>query len=141
MKRTHVLLVACTAAAALLSLVLLLPLGRAGATDGAGVSTTIVSRGTTPENLRIRTKHATDFEAANERLQVDLEKLDGEYRAGLANCTTRTVVVSHDAFEYLGARYDLQMHPIAGLSPDAEPSARGLEKLVRVVRASGATVE
>jgi zinc transport system substrate-binding protein len=84
-------------------------------------------------------KHASDFEAANEELQADLTKLDGEYRAGLQDCTTRTVVVSHDAFEYLGARYDLQMHPIAGLSPDAEPSARHLAELADLIRSDKIT--
>ncbi len=43
-------------------------------------------------------------------------------------------MVSHDAFEYLGARYDLDMHPIAGLSPDAEPSARHLAELADLIR-------
>jgi quercetin dioxygenase-like cupin family protein len=71
MKRTHVLLVAGTAVAAVLALVLLLPLGRAGATDGSGVSTTILSRGTTAEDLRIRTKHPTDFVFARVTLQPD----------------------------------------------------------------------
>ncbi len=84
-------------------------------------------------------EHASDFAAANEKLQADLTKLDGDYRAGLRDCTTRTVVVSHDAFEYLGARYDLQMHPIAGLSPDAEPSARHLAELADLIRSDKIT--
>ncbi len=61
--------------------------------------------------------HAADFEAGNAKLQADLAALDGDFKAGLKDCTTRTVVVSHDAFEYLGARYDLDMHPIAGPLP------------------------
>src|SRR5436190_7263599 len=40
--------------------------------------------------------HAADFEAGNAGLQADLKKLDGEFRTGLKDCTTRTVVVSHD---------------------------------------------
>ncbi len=43
-------------------------------------------------------------------------------------------MVSHDAFGYLGARYDLEMHSIAGLSPDAEPSARHLAELADLIR-------
>ena len=57
-----------------------------------------------------------------------------EFTAGLKDCTTRTVVVSHDAFGYLGARYDLDMHPIAGLSPDAEPSPAHLAELADLIR-------
>ena len=39
-----------------------------------------------------------------------------------ADCRVDTLVVSHDAFEYLGRRYHLDIVPIAGLEPDAEPS-------------------
>jgi zinc transport system substrate-binding protein len=78
--------------------------------------------------------HAADFAAGNDRLQTDLQDLDGEYRAGLQHCTTRTLVVSHDAFEYLGARYDLEVHAITGLSPDAEPSAKHLAELSGLIR-------
>ena len=88
----------------------------------------------TAEMSKADPKHASDFEAGNDRLQHDLTALDAELRAGLKTCTTRTVVVSHDAFEYLGARYDLDVHPIAGLSPDAEPSARHLDELSDLIR-------
>jgi len=78
--------------------------------------------------------HATDYERADELLQRDLLALDREYRAGLQKCRSRTLVVSHDAFGYLGRRYHLQVHPIAGLSPDAEPSARHLAELSDLIR-------
>ena len=38
-------------------------------------------------------------------------------------------MVSHDAFEYFARRYGLDVYPIAGLSPDAEPSAKHLAEL------------
>jgi zinc transport system substrate-binding protein len=78
--------------------------------------------------------HAADYRAANERLQSDLSGLDREFGSGLANCTSRTVVVSHDAFGYLGRRYDLTVRPIAGLSPGAEPSPRHLAELADLIR-------
>jgi zinc transport system substrate-binding protein len=78
--------------------------------------------------------HAAEFRSNNARLQDDLDQLDEDFRTGLENCTTRTVVVSHEAFGYLGARYDLDVHAIAGLSPDAEPSARRLGELSDLIR-------
>ncbi len=83
--------------------------------------------------------HAADYRSANDQLQSDLSALDAEYRAGLKDCRSRTLVVSHDAFGYLGRRYDLDVHPIAGLSPDAEPSARRLSELAALVRDDGVT--
>ncbi len=88
---------------------------------------------------RVQPAARKDFEAANRRLQADLKALDGDLRAGLARCRTRTVVVSHDAFGYLAARYDLDVHAIAGLSPSSEPSARHLAELRDLVRAEGVT--
>jgi zinc transport system substrate-binding protein len=78
--------------------------------------------------------NAADFAAGNDRLQRDLQQLDSDFRAGLRHCATRSVVVSHDAFEYLGARYDLDVHAITGLSPDAEPSAHHLAELADLIR-------
>lgn len=83
--------------------------------------------------------HAADFAARNSALQSDLKKLDREFRAGLRSCRTRTVVVSHDAFNYLGARYHLDFRPITGISPDAEPSARHLAELADLIRSDGIT--
>ncbi len=83
--------------------------------------------------------HADDYRAANQELQTDLRNLDGEFRTGLADCRSHTLVVSHDAFGYLGRRYDLDVHPIAGLSPAAEPSPRHLAELSDLVRTDNVT--
>lgn len=77
--------------------------------------------------------------AAGERLAGRLERLDAEFRRGLATCERRDFVTSHAAFGYLAARYDLEQVPLEGLSPEAEPSARGIADLVGLVETSGAT--
>jgi len=68
-----------------------------------------------------------------------LERLDAEFRIGLATCKRRQIVTSHAAFGYLAARYGLEQVPLEGLSPEAEPSARGLADLADLVKTSGAT--
>ena len=68
-----------------------------------------------------------------------LHGLDRDYRSGLARCERRDLVTSHAAFGYLAARYGLRQVPITGLSPEAEPSPRRLERGVAEVRATGAT--
>ncbi len=72
-------------------------------------------------------------------LSTRLLGLDREYRRGLSDCTRREIVTSHAAFGYLAARYGLVQVPIAGVSPEAEPTPRKLEAAVRRVRESGAT--
>lgn len=83
---------------------------------------------------RAEPAYAADFGRNNLILQGELMALDRAYRTGLAHCRTRDLVVTHDAFEYLSRRYRLQVHSIAGLTPDAEPSPRHLAKLADLIR-------
>ncbi|WP_435771124.1 metal ABC transporter substrate-binding protein [Nocardioides sp. SYSU DS0651] len=82
--------------------------------------------------------HAASYEANAAELRADLEALDAEFVAGLADCERDTVVVSHDAFGYL-EKYGLHFAPIAGLSPDAEPSPAHLGELQELIRTEGIT--
>jgi zinc transport system substrate-binding protein len=72
-------------------------------------------------------------------LVARLSRLDGEYRRGLAHCARREIVTSHAAFGYLSLRYDLRQVPLEGLTPEAEPSAKAVERLVGEVRRTHAT--
>lgn len=81
---------------------------------------------------------AEDYAAAAEQLRANLEQLDTEYAEGLAQCARDTVVVNHDAFGYL-ARHGLEFEPIAGLSPDSEPTAGDLARLQALIRSQGLT--
>lgn len=82
--------------------------------------------------------NADVYEANAGELRSDLESLDADYARGLANCERTTVVVSHDAFGYLG-KYGLEMEPIAGLSPGAEPTPADLARLQDLIRDEGVT--
>lgn len=76
--------------------------------------------------------NAAVFEQNAAELRTELEKLDGEYAQGLAACERTDVVVGHDAFGYL-TKYGLELHPILGLSPEAEPSAATLSALQQLI--------
>lgn len=78
-------------------------------------------------------------EQAAGALAAELRALDAELEQGLAGCDRRTIVTSHEAFAYLAARYRLVQVAVTGLSPEAEPAPRDLERTVDEVRASGAT--
>ncbi len=82
--------------------------------------------------------HADDYAARAGDLRADLEALDAAYRSGLEGCDRSTVVVSHDAFGYL-AKYGLDMEPIAGLSPESEPTPRDLARLQQLIEERGLT--
>lgn len=82
--------------------------------------------------------HAADYAANAAALRTDLEALDADYTTGLASCTRHTLVVSHDAFGYL-ARYGVEVAPVAGLSPDAEPTPADLADLQQLITDDGIT--
>ena len=65
-------------------------------------------------------------------LRRQLTALDTAYAEGLADCARHTVVVSHEAFGYL-AKYGLRLEPVAGLSPDAEPTPADLARLQELI--------
>jgi len=81
---------------------------------------------------------ADDFRANAARLDAELTALDHDYASGLRGCGRSTVVVSHNAFGYLG-RYGLYIEPISGLSPDAEPTPADLARLQRLIDDDGIT--
>jgi len=59
----------------------------------------------------------------------DLKALDQEFKNGLKECRIRQLITSHDAFKYMGKRYNFESIPIAGISPDEEPSPKHLAQL------------
>lgn len=75
-----------------------------------------------------------DAYAANaEALAAELADLDAEIEAGVASCERKELVTSHGAFGYFADRYGFEPVGIAGLSPDAEPSAGRLAELAEFV--------
>jgi zinc transport system substrate-binding protein len=76
---------------------------------------------------------------AGDDLVTELKGLDAEFRRGLTNCRRHQIVTSHAAFGYLAQSYGLEQIPLTGISPEAEPSAKAIEALVRKVKEGGAT--
>jgi zinc transport system substrate-binding protein len=72
-------------------------------------------------------------------MRDELEQLDTQFRTGLRTCARREIVTSHAAFGYLAERYGLEQIALTGLSPEAEPSPRELERVISEVREHGAT--
>ncbi|MEU4644575.1 metal ABC transporter substrate-binding protein [Micromonospora sp. NPDC023814] len=84
-------------------------------------------------------ERAADYTARAATLRTELEKLDGEFTAGLKTCQRREIVVSHTAFGYLTERYQLEQIGITGLSPENEPSPQRLAEVIEEAREHKAT--
>lgn len=66
-----------------------------------------------------------------------LKQLDKEYSIVLSNCVRNKIVVSHEAFNYIGNRYNIEIINISGISPEEEPSARQLAEISELVKTEG----
>jgi zinc transport system substrate-binding protein len=83
--------------------------------------------------------HAAGYTTRTRALHADLDALHREYARRLATCARREFVTSHSAFGYLASRYGLSQVGITGISPESEPSPRGLAEAARVARDTGTT--
>jgi zinc transport system substrate-binding protein len=80
----------------------------------------------TAEYIAIDQGNASHYRKNENVLDNKLDKLDAQYKQALSSCNSRDIVTSHAAFAYLAQQYNLRQISIAGLSPDAEPSAQQL---------------
>jgi zinc transport system substrate-binding protein len=78
--------------------------------------------------------HADGYKQRAETLLGEVNKLDTDFKTGLANCKLKTFVTSHEAFAYLAKRYGLTMVGIAGFTPDAEPTPARIKEVQDIVR-------
>lgn len=80
------------------------------------------------------TKNSGSYRKNAQDLETKLDLLDAEFRIGLANCREKDIFTSHAAFGYLTKAYGLKQVALAGLSPDAEPSAKDLVNITRLAK-------
>lgn len=76
-----------------------------------------------------------DFYLGNaKKFTAELASLSDDFQMGFQNCSFNEFVTNHAAFGYLAKRYNLEMIPITGLSPEAEPSPKTLAALTDLLR-------
>ena len=78
---------------------------------------------------------ATAVASNKQRVISDLTQLDLAYSSDLAQCQSRTLIVSHQAFGYLADAYNLTQIAVAGLDPEGEPSAARLKEVINLAKA------
>lgn len=63
-----------------------------------------------------------------------LKKLDKSYKERLSECKLDTVIVNHNAFSYLASKYGFHIEALSELSPEAEPNAKNMKRLIEHVK-------
>lgn len=80
-------------------------------------------------------QNADYYRSNTMKLAMRLDEIDLEFKNGLARCSQKNLVTSHAAFGYLARAYGLRQIPIAGISPDEEPSAKQLIEIAKYAKA------
>lgn len=84
--------------------------------------------------VKVDPDNASYYRSNAEALKSRLGALDNEYKKGLAVCNEKNIITSHAAFGYLATTYHLNQVPIAGVSPDAEPSPKELADVAKFAK-------
>ena len=82
---------------------------------------------------------ASTFYRSRALYVAEIEALDAEIRGLLAELPdgARTIVTSHDAFQYFGRDYGLAFVAPQGLSTESEASAKDVVRLIELIRQQG----
>lgn len=81
-----------------------------------------------PQHRDLFKKNAVAYKAK-------LSELDSVFSRVLKGCKNKTIVYAgHQAFGYLARRYDLELHCTQGPSPDAEPTAKEVARLIDEIK-------
>ena len=83
--------------------------------------------------------NASTFYRNRSAYVAEIEALDAEIRSMFAGLPAgnRTIVTSHDAFQYFGRDYGLTFIAPQGLSTDSEASAKDVARLIELIRNQG----
>ena len=83
--------------------------------------------------------NASTFHRNRAAYVAEIEALDAEIRGMFAELPpgSRTIVTSHDAFQYFGRDYGLTFLAPQGLSTASEASAREVARLIELIRSQG----
>lgn len=86
--------------------------------------------------VKIDAKNKDFYQKNAKEYIAKLDKLDKEYKEAVKTFKSKKIVSGgHFAFAYLVKRYDLEyITPYKGFSPNAEPSAKNLAKLVKFIK-------
>jgi len=76
--------------------------------------------------------HAGEYRRRAGEYSARLEKLDSYAREAIASIpeNQRVLITAHDAFNYMGRAYGIEVHGIQGLSTESEAGVRDIENLI-----------
>ena len=85
-------------------------------------------------------EHASAIFKRNEAYVRALKELKQSYAKTLATCTFDTIIVNHNAYNYLAKDFGFKVKALSGLSSDAQGSAKVMASLSDTIREKGVEI-
>lgn len=83
---------------------------------------------------QVDSKNADTYKKNGAAYITQLKELDTKLKEISKTSTKKKFITAHAAFGHLAADYDLQQLSIAGISPEAEPTPKDLQRLINLVK-------
>ena len=94
----------------------------------------VITKLISEEFIKLLPQNSNLYKSNSDKYIAKLESLDSKYKKSLLNCKKETIIVNHNAFSYLSSRYGFHVEALSGLSPDAQPSAKNMVRLIEHVK-------
>ena len=75
-------------------------------------------------------KNADYYEQNAKKVIENLTMLDSKFKLALSNCNKKLILVTHNAYSYIGKDYGFKTIYISGLDPESEPTPKQIKALV-----------
>ncbi|WP_373071944.1 metal ABC transporter substrate-binding protein [Sulfurimonas sp.] len=92
------------------------------------------------EFIKLSPKDKEFFETNKKSYLASLAEMDNSYKSALKECKKDTIVVNHNAFSYLGKKYNFHIESINGLSNDSMPSPDDIKKILHLIEDEGISI-
>lgn len=90
----------------------------------------IMAKNVRDELMKIDPENKDYYQSNAQEYISELTNLDMRFSESLSNCDKDTVLVNHQAYEYMAKDYGFKQVAIYGISPEAEPSPGTIATLV-----------
>ncbi len=87
----------------------------------------------TSEFIRLSPDNKSFFEKNKKEYLNNLIDMDNRYKKEFKECKKDTIVVNHNAFSYLGKKYNFHIESINGLSNDSMPSPKVIKDIIHLI--------
>lgn len=84
--------------------------------------------------ILIDEENKAEYENNFNALANRLKELDNRFSEELDQRNRNSIIVSHAAFNYMAERYGFKQIPVAGISPEQEPSPKTIAELIELAK-------